>query len=39
MVKCKLPFGKVSFKQLLRIADIADEYGSGNLHLTTRQDI
>jgi sulfite reductase (ferredoxin) len=23
----------------LRIADIADEYGSGNLHLTTRQDI
>jgi len=39
MVRIKLPFGKVSFKQLLRIADIADEYGSGNLHLTTRQDI
>lgn len=39
MVRIKLPFGKVSFKQLLRIADIADAYGSGNLHLTTRQDI
>ncbi|WP_421940398.1 HEPN domain-containing protein [Pedobacter sp.] len=39
MVRIKLPFGKVTFRQLLRIADIADEYGSGNLHLTTRQDI
>lgn len=39
MVRIKLPFGRVSFKQLLRIADVADEYGSGNLHLTTRQDI
>lgn len=39
MVRIKLPFGKVTFKQLLRIADIADEYASGNLHLTTRQDI
>ncbi|QJD96779.1 HEPN domain-containing protein [Mucilaginibacter robiniae] len=39
MVRIKLPFGKVTFKQVLRIADIADEYGSGNLHLTTRQDI
>jgi sulfite reductase (ferredoxin) len=39
MVRIKLPFGKITFKQLLRIADIADEYGSGNLHLTTRQDI
>jgi len=39
MVRVKLPFGKVTFKQMLRIADIADEYASGNLHLTTRQDI
>ncbi|MGF1924940.1 MAG: nitrite/sulfite reductase, partial [Bacteroidia bacterium] len=39
MIRIKLPFGKVKFKQLLRIADIADEYASGNLHLTTRQDI
>jgi sulfite reductase (ferredoxin) len=39
MVRIKLPFGKVTFKQLLRIADISDEYASRNLHLTTRQDI
>jgi sulfite reductase (ferredoxin) len=39
MVRIKLPFGKITFKQLLRIADISDEYASGNLHLTTRQDI
>ncbi len=39
MIRIKLPFGKVTFRQLLRIADIADEYASGNLHLTTRQDI
>ncbi|WP_085471698.1 HEPN domain-containing protein [Sphingobacterium psychroaquaticum] len=39
MVRIKLPFGKVTFKQLLRIADISDEYASKNLHLTTRQDI
>lgn len=39
MVRIKLPFGKVTFQQLLKIADISDEYGSSNLHLTTRQDI
>lgn len=39
MVRIKLPFGKVTFKQLLKIADIADEYASKTLHLTTRQDI
>src|ERR1700754_3431133 len=39
MVRIKLPFGKVTFKQLLRIADMSNEYGSRNLHLTTRQDI
>nr|MBC7614170.1 nitrite/sulfite reductase [Pseudopedobacter sp.] len=39
MVRIKLPFGKVTFKQLLKIADISDEYASSNLHLTTRQDI
>jgi sulfite reductase (ferredoxin) len=39
MVRIKLPFGKVTFKQLLKIADISDEYASHNLHLTTRQDI
>ncbi|MGN6180339.1 MAG: nitrite reductase [Mucilaginibacter sp.] len=39
MVRIKLPFGKVTFKQLLRIADVSDEYASRNLHFTTRQDI
>jgi sulfite reductase (ferredoxin) len=39
MVRIKLPFGKVTTKQLRRIADISDEYASGVLHATTRQDI
>ncbi len=39
MVRIKLPFGKINFKQLLKIADISDEYASKNLHFTTRQDI
>lgn len=39
MIRIKLPFGKVTGKQLLRIADISDEYSNGNLHLTTRQDV
>ncbi|MBK7181729.1 MAG: HEPN domain-containing protein [Bacteroidetes bacterium] len=39
MVRIKLPFGKISPKQLIRVADISDEYSNGNLHLTTRQDI
>jgi sulfite reductase (ferredoxin) len=39
MIRIKLPYGKVTTKQLLRIADISDEYSIGRLHLTTRQDI
>ncbi|MGV3640107.1 MAG: nitrite reductase, partial [Adhaeribacter sp.] len=39
MVRIKLPFGRVTVKQLLRISDVSDEYASSNLHLTTRQDI
>jgi sulfite reductase (ferredoxin) len=39
MIRIKLPFGKVNTNQLLRIANISDEYSNGNLHLTTRQDI
>ena len=39
MVRIKLPFGKLSSRQLRRIADISDEYASSNLHITTRQDI
>jgi len=39
MVRIKLPFGRVSTRQIRRIADISDEYASSNLHATTRQDI
>ncbi len=39
MIRIKIPFGKLTAKQLLRIADVSDEYSTGNLHLTTRQDI
>ena len=39
MIRIKLPFGRISTAQLRRIADVADEYASGNLHLTTRQDV
>ncbi|MBA4850086.1 HEPN domain-containing protein [Emticicia sp. BO119] len=39
MVRIKLPYGKMTLNQWKRIADISDEYATGNLHLTTRQDI
>lgn len=39
MVRIKLPFGKVTSEQLHRIADVSDEYSTGRLHITTRQDI
>lgn len=39
MIRIKLPFGKITPEQLERIADVSDKYASGNLHLTTRQDI
>ncbi len=39
MVRIKIPFGRLTTRQLRRIADVADEYSNGNLHATTRQDI
>ena len=39
MIRIKLPYGKTKLNQLLRIADVADEYSTGKLHITTRQDI
>jgi sulfite reductase (ferredoxin) len=39
MIRIKLPFGKVMSNQLSRIADVSDEYSTGRLHITTRQDI
>lgn len=39
MIRIKLPYGKVSSNQLRRIAAVSDEYSTGKLHITTRQDI
>lgn len=39
MIRIKLPYGKMTFRQWRRISDVSDEYSTGNLHLTTRQDI
>ncbi|MBH13277.1 MAG: nitrite reductase [Leeuwenhoekiella sp.] len=39
MIRIKLPYGKVTSDQLLRISDVSDEYSRGKLHITTRQDI
>ncbi|MCU0326052.1 MAG: nitrite/sulfite reductase, partial [Spirosomaceae bacterium] len=39
MVRIKLPYGKMTLRQWKRIADISDEYSTGNLHFTTRQDV
>ena len=39
MVRIKLPYGKMSFAQWKKIADVSDEFASSNLHLTTRQDV
>ncbi|MGF1559872.1 MAG: nitrite reductase [Flavobacteriaceae bacterium] len=39
MVRIKLPYGKVTSNQLRRICDVSDEYSTGRLHITTRQDI
>ena len=39
MIRIKLPYGKVTANQLLRICDVSDEFSTGRLHITTRQDI
>lgn len=39
MIRIKLPYGKVTSEQLHRISNVADEYSTGRLHITTRQDI
>jgi sulfite reductase (ferredoxin) len=39
MIRIKLPYGRVTADQLVRIADSSDKYATGNLHATTRQDI
>jgi sulfite reductase (ferredoxin) len=39
MIRIKLPYGRITADQLVRIADCSDKYATGNLHATTRQDI
>ena len=39
MVRTKIPSGMVTAPQMERLAEIADEFGGGKGHLTTRQNI
>ena len=39
MIRIKLPVEKVTSEQLNRITKVSDEYSTGRLHITTRQDI
>lgn len=39
MIRIKLPHGRITADQLIRIAEASDKYATGNLHATTRQDI
>lgn len=39
MFRTKIPFGRLTADQLITIADTSEKYATGNLHLTTRQNI
>ena len=39
MVRTKFPSGMVTSAQLERLAEVADEFGGGRGHLTTRQNL
>src|SRR3954463_5044300 len=39
MVRCKIPGGLLTSRQVDQLARIADEFGGGKGHLTTRQNI
>lgn len=39
MFRTKIPYGKLTADQLIRLADVSEKYTNGNLHLTTRQNI
>ncbi len=39
MFRTKIPYGKLTADQLIKIADVSEKYTNGNLHLTTRQNI
>ena len=38
MLRIKIPFGSVNPEQMHVLADLAEEYSDGVLHITTRQD-
>ncbi len=39
MFRTKIPYGKLTADQLAVLADLADRYANGKLHLTTRQNV
>jgi len=39
MFRTKIPYGKLTAEQLIRLADVSEKYTNGNLHITTRQNI
>lgn len=39
MFRIKIPYGRLTAEQLIRIADVSEKFTNGNLHITTRQDI
>lgn len=39
MQRIKIPYGGLTAPQLRRLADVAEKYASGFMHLTTRQDV
>ncbi len=39
MFRTKIPFGKLTTAQLIRLADVSEKFTNGNLHITTRQNI
>ncbi len=39
MIRIKLPYGKMTLQQWARIIEVSEEFSTGRLHLTTRQDI
>ena len=39
MIRVKIPYGAVTSEQLETMAELAEEYSDGILHVTTRQDI
>lgn len=39
MIRIKVPYGRLTSNKLRKISDVSDEYSTGRLHITTRQDI